>query len=82
MQSRTNRGRACLREYLCISRLLSLIVYSPHVAGLAALIMGQEGKISPIALKQKLVASSALGVVSGIPFGTTNTLGNNGATPV
>lgn len=50
---------------------------TPHVSGLAALIMGQEGKISPAALKQKLVGLSALGVVSGIPSGTTNTLVNN-----
>lgn len=42
--------------------------------------MGQEGKLSPTDLKGRIVALSALGVISGVPSLTTNTLGNNGAT--
>jgi hypothetical protein len=85
MPFRTYRELACLRTYLNVvfffsSPALADLNGRPHVAGLAALIMGQDGKLTPTALKQRIVALSALGVISGVPSSTTNTLGNNGAT--
>lgn len=50
-----------------VKNLSGTSMSTPHVAGLAALIMGLEGKISPTALKQKIIAQSALGVISGLP---------------
>ncbi|KIM29136.1 hypothetical protein M408DRAFT_16108 [Serendipita vermifera MAFF 305830] len=52
---------------------------SPHVAGLAALIMGQEGKLAPADLSTRITTLGVSGVINRIPAGTTNTLAFNNA---
>jgi hypothetical protein len=39
--------------------------------------MGQEGKLTPAALKQRIVSLASSGVISGVPALTVNALGNN-----
>ncbi|KAG8798347.1 subtilisin-like serine protease, partial [Serendipita sp. 399] len=52
---------------------------TPHVAGIAALIMGTEGKLSPADLKQRILSRTVSGVVGGINTATSNILANSGA---
>jgi subtilisin family serine protease len=51
---------------------------TPHVAGLAAYILGFEGKKTPSALATRLQALALKGKISGIPSGTKNYLAFNG----
>jgi cerevisin len=55
-------------------------MYRPHIAGLSALIMGQEGILSPADLSTRIKALAVNGAITGIPTGTTNTLAFNDAT--
>jgi len=47
---------------------------TPHVAGLAAVIISKEGNSSPAALSNRLKALAVNGVLSGVPSGTVNNL--------
>jgi subtilisin family serine protease len=51
---------------------------TPHVAGLAAYILGLEGKRTPAALAGRLQALSTKDVITGLPAGTKNYLAFNG----
>jgi len=51
---------------------------TPHIAGLAAYILGLEGKRTPAALSSRLVALSNKNKITGIPSGTVNYLAFNG----
>lgn len=51
---------------------------TPHVAGLAAYILGFEGKRTPAALSSRLTALSLKNKISGVPSGTVNYLAFNG----
>jgi subtilisin family serine protease len=54
---------------------------SPHIAGLAAYLMGKDGKMAPDALCQKIQALSTKDVVTSIPGkDTVNYLAFNGVT--
>jgi subtilisin family serine protease len=53
---------------------------TPHVAGLAAYILGLEGKKTPAALSTRLVALSTTGKITGLRSGTANRLAFNGNT--
>ncbi|CCA70066.1 probable endopeptidase K [Serendipita indica DSM 11827] len=55
---------------------------SPHIAGLAALMMGQAGKMTPAQLSTAITSVAQTGLISGIPRGTTNTLAFNNAVPI
>ena len=55
---------------------------SPHIAGLAALMMGQSGKMTPAQLSTAITGVAQTGLIAGIPRGTTNTLAFNNAVPV
>lgn len=48
----------------------------PHIAGIAALVMGIEGKLSPAALKTRLVQLAVSGVLSSVPQGTSSLIGS------
>jgi hypothetical protein len=78
-------GRVCLREYLLPllhfffgtdDPVLTFWFRRPHIAGLAALILGSEGKLSPAALKARVLSLSTSGVISGVVNGTSNQLGS------
>jgi cerevisin len=47
---------------------------TPHVAGLAAVLISKEGNVSPAALATKLKSYAVNGVLSGVPSGTVNNL--------
>jgi cerevisin len=47
---------------------------TPHVAGLAAVLISKEGNVSPAALSDKLKSYAVNGVLSGVPSGTVNNL--------
>ncbi|KAH6908860.1 serine protease [Coprinopsis sp. MPI-PUGE-AT-0042] len=47
---------------------------TPHVAGLAAVLISKEGNVSPAALSTKLKSYAVNGVLSGVPSGTVNNL--------
>jgi subtilisin family serine protease len=51
---------------------------APHVAGLAAYILGFEGKKTPAALSSRLTTLSLKNKISGVPSGTVNNLAFNG----
>jgi hypothetical protein len=51
---------------------------TPHVAGLAAYILGFEGKKTPAALSTRLTTLSTKNVITGLPTGTKNQLAFNG----
>jgi len=51
---------------------------APHVAGLAAYLLGLEGKKSPAALSTRIQSLSTKNAVSGLPSGTKNYLAFNG----
>jgi hypothetical protein len=51
---------------------------TPHVAGLAAYILGFEGKKTPAALSARLLDLSTKGKITGLPSGTANALIFNG----
>ncbi|KAI4618251.1 uncharacterized protein J4E87_007919 [Alternaria ethzedia] len=51
---------------------------TPHVAGLAAYILGFEGKKTPAALSSRLTTLSLKNKISGVPSGTVNNLAFNG----
>ena len=52
---------------------------SPHIAGLAAYLMGKDGKMAPDALCQKIQALSTKNVITSIPdSNTVNYLAFNG----
>lgn len=51
---------------------------SPHVAGLAAYILGFEGKKTPAALSARLTTLSQKNKITGLPSGTKNYLAFNG----
>ncbi|KAF2744710.1 oryzin precursor [Sporormia fimetaria CBS 119925] len=52
---------------------------TPHVAGLAAYILGLEGKRTPSALGSRLIALAQTNVITGLVSGTPNRLAFNGA---
>ena len=57
---------------------------SPHVAGAAALLLDENGSLTPGQIKSTLTANATSGVISGIPGGTVNLLLytiNGGAPP-
>jgi hypothetical protein len=51
---------------------------TPHVAGLAAYLLGLEGKKTPAALGARIIALSNKGKITGLPSGTANQLAFNG----
>lgn len=51
---------------------------TPHVAGLAAYLLALEGKKTPAALSNRIVALAQTGLISGLPSGTPNRLAFNG----
>jgi hypothetical protein len=51
---------------------------SPHVAGLAAYLLGFEGKKTPAALGSRIQSLANKNKISGIPSGTVNYLAFNG----
>ncbi|KAF3033452.1 subtilisin-like serine protease [Didymella heteroderae] len=51
---------------------------TPHVAGLAAYLLGLEGTMAPSALAARIQALAQKGRIAGVPSGTTNLLINNG----
>lgn len=55
---------------------------SPHIAGLAAYLLGKDGKIAPEALCQKIQDLSTKDVITSMPTkgSTVNYLAFNGAT--
>ncbi|KAG8832146.1 subtilisin-like serine protease [Serendipita sp. 399] len=55
---------------------------SPHIAGLAALIMGQSGKLTPDALSTQIKSVAITNAIAGVPANTANTLAFNNAVPV
>jgi subtilisin family serine protease len=46
----------------------------PHVAGLAAYLLGYEGKWTPTQLGARITAFGSSGRVTGVPSGTKNLL--------
>jgi subtilisin family serine protease len=52
---------------------------APHVAGLAAYILGFEGKMAPSALAARLQALSLKDKITGVPSDTRNYLAHSGA---
>ncbi|KAG8772960.1 subtilisin-like serine protease [Serendipita sp. 397] len=55
---------------------------SPHIAGLAALVMGQSGKLTPDALATQIKSIAVNNAISGVPGNTANVLAFNNAVPV
>jgi hypothetical protein len=53
---------------------------TPHVAGLAAYILGLEGKKTPAALSTRLTSLATTSKITGLPSGTSNRLAFNGNT--
>jgi subtilisin family serine protease len=51
---------------------------TPHVAGLAAYLLGLEGKKTPAALSSRIITLSNKGKITGLPSGTANNLVFNG----
>ncbi|KAH7384573.1 subtilisin-like serine protease-like protein PR1A [Pyrenochaeta sp. MPI-SDFR-AT-0127] len=51
---------------------------SPHVAGLAAYLLGFEGKVTPAVLSARLTTLSTKNKITGLPSGTKNYLAFNG----
>jgi subtilisin family serine protease len=51
---------------------------TPHVAGLAAYLLGLEGKKTPAALGSRIVALANKNKITGLPSGTANNLVFNG----
>jgi hypothetical protein len=51
---------------------------SPHVCGLAAYILGLEGKRTPAALSSRLIELANKNKLSGLPSGTPNAIVFNG----
>jgi subtilisin family serine protease len=51
----------------------------PHVAGLAAYLLGFEGKYSPAQLTSRITALATKNAVTGLPSGTKNVLVYNGS---
>jgi subtilisin family serine protease len=51
---------------------------TPHVAGLAAYILGLEGKVTPAALSSRLTTLSTKNKITGLRTGTKNYLAFNG----
>ena len=51
---------------------------TPHVAGLAAYLLGFEGKKTPAALGSRIQTLANKNKISGIPSGTVNYLAFNG----
>ncbi|CBX91628.1 similar to subtilisin-like serine protease PR1A [Plenodomus lingam JN3] len=51
---------------------------SPHVAGLAAYLLGFEGKKTPAALSSRITELSLRNKITGVPSGTKNYLAFNG----
>jgi uncharacterized protein (DUF3820 family) len=51
---------------------------TPHVAGLAAYLLGFEGKKNPAALSGRLTALSLKNKITGLRSGTKNNLAFNG----
>lgn len=52
---------------------------TPHVAGLAAYLIGFEGLSGASAVTARILQLATSGVVSGASAGTTNSLINNGS---
>jgi len=55
---------------------INCLLPRPHISGLAALILGSEGNLSPAALKARILSLSSSGVISGVVNGTSNLLGS------
>jgi subtilisin family serine protease len=51
---------------------------TPHVAGLAAYLLGYEGKRTPAALSSRISTLSTKNKITGVPSGTKNYLAFNG----
>ena len=52
---------------------------TPHVAGLAAYLLGLEGKMAPDVLAARIQTLSLKNKITGVPSGTNNYLAFNGA---
>lgn len=52
---------------------------TPHVAGLAAYLLGLEGAVSPAALSERIIELANKDKITGLPDGTANNLIFNGA---
>jgi len=59
-----------------VQNLSGTSMSTPHISGLAALILGSEGNLSPAALKARILSLSSSGVISGVVNGTSNLLGS------
>jgi cerevisin len=51
---------------------------APHVAGLAAYLLSQDGSLKPDTMQSKIVSMATKNAVTGTPSGTTNILAFNG----
>ena len=67
-----------LLRLLCEFGRSSDFVNSPHVSGLALLLMGQEGRLSPSALADRLKALAIPNAIGGVFPNTANLLASNG----
>jgi len=60
-----------------VKNLSGTSMASPHIAGLAAYLLGLEGQKAPADLKARIQGLGQNGVIRGVPGGTTNDLAAN-----
>jgi cerevisin len=60
-----------------VKNLSGTSMASPHIAGLAAYLLGLEGQKSPADLKARIQGLGQNGVIRGVPGGTSNDLAAN-----
>lgn len=71
IQSTSNTGGSAVKSGTSVA--------TPHVAGVAAYLLGLEGKMSPTALGARIQALAQKGKIIGVPANTTNLLVFNNA---
>jgi len=60
-----------------IANLSGTSMATPHIAGLAAYILGLEGQRSPADLRARLIALGKNGTIQAVPAGTVNDIATN-----